>query len=169
MDFRPKGLQPRNVIVFVLTVGIVIFGCSDQAELPTPDKIGAKERLRVISGDHAAQVVNRMHGRSVAADANVIAEYGNGEKKDILYVSRYAGPEAAKKAYESMLEKMAGAKQSPFYHLRLLGQYQGQAYMTLGMGAVHYIYQSGHSLLWFQTYQSFGTELPPQLLQLYPI
>jgi len=41
--------------------------------------------------------------------------------------------------------------------------------MTLGMGAVHYIYQSGSLLLWFQTYQPFGTTLPPKLLALYPI
>ena len=152
-----------------LTVGIVLLGCSDPAQLPTPDKIGAKERLRVISGNRAAEIVNKMHGRSVATDANMIAEYGEGEKKDVLYVSRYAEPAAAKKAYELMLEKMAGARQSPFYHLMPLAQYQGKAYMTLGMGAVHYIYQSGHALLWFQTYQSFGTELPQQLLQLYPI
>ena len=159
----------RNFIVFALTVGIFLFGCSDPAQLPTPDHIGAKERLRIMSGEQAAAVVNRMHGRAVATDANVIAEYGKGDKKDILYISRYAEPEAAEKAYQLMLEKMAGAKKSPFYHLTPLGQYQGKAYMTLGMGAVHYIYQSGNSLLWFQTYQSFGTELPLPLLQLYPI
>ena len=129
----------------------------------------AKERLRVISGEQAAGIVNRMHGRSVATDANIIAEYGKGDKKDILYISRYAEPEAAKKAYKLMLEKMAGAEKSPFYHLKPIGQYQGKVYMTLGMGAVHYIYQSGNSLLWFQTYQSFGTKLPTPLLQLYPV
>jgi hypothetical protein len=34
---------------------------------------------------------------------------------------------------------------------------------------VHYIYPSGSTLLWFQTFQSFGTTLPPQLLAVYPI
>ena len=159
----------RQFNLSVLLLGIILIGCSNATELPTPDRIGEKERLRVISGNQAAEVVNKMHGRSVATDANVIAEYGKGEKKDILYISRYAEPQAAKKAYELMLEKMANAEKSPFYHLRPLGQYQGKAYMTLGMGAVHYIYQSGHALLWLQTDQSFGTELPPQLLQLYPI
>ena len=159
----------RKFTCFALAVGILLFGCSNPAELPTPDKIGAKERLRIMSGEQAAGIVNRMHGRSVATDANVIAEYGKGDKKDILYISRYAEPEAAKKAYKLMLEKMAGAEKSPFYHLKPMGQYQGKVYMTLGMGAVHYIYQSGNSLLWFQTYQSFGTKLPTPLLQLYPI
>ncbi len=159
----------RKFNFFIVVLGIVLVGCAHPPQLPTPERIGAKERLRVISGEQAARVVNRMHGQSVATDANVIAEYGKGDKRDILYVSRYAEPEAAVKAYKLMLEKMAGAKKSPFYHLRPLDQFGGKAYMTLGMGAVHYIYRSGNSLLWFQTYQSFGTELPPRLLQLYPI
>jgi hypothetical protein len=41
--------------------------------------------------------------------------------------------------------------------------------MTLGMGAVHYIYLSDKSLLWLQTYQSFKDKLPGRLLELYPI
>lgn len=152
-----------------LIASIVFIGCTSTTDLPTPEKIGAKERLRVISGQQAAQVVNRMHGQSVATDANFIAEYGKGANKDILYISRYTEPEAARKACELMIEKMAAAKKSPFYHLMPIGKYQKKVYMTLGMGSVHYIYPSGQYLLWFQTFQSFGTELPPQLLELYPL
>lgn len=148
----------------------LILSCSGGAtDLPTPDKIGKKERLRVISGEQAAQVVNRMHGQSVATDANVIAEYGEGEKKDILYLSRYTDSHAARKAFELMIQKMAAAKESPFFHLMPIGKYQHKVYMTLGMGAVHFIYLSDRYLLWFQTYQSFGTELPSELLDLYAI
>ena len=155
--------------LFSLVVGIILFGCSSSPDLPTPEKIGEKERLRVITGKQAAGVVNRMHGQSVATEANVIAEYGGSEKKDILYISRYADPEEAQKAFDLMIEKMAAAKKSPFFHLMPIGKYQKKAYMTLGMGAVHFIYQSGSFLLWFQTYQSFGTALPSELLALYPI
>ena len=159
--------QKFKQIVFI--VGLVIFGCSSGAAIPTPDKIGERARLRVVSGKQAAQVVNRMHGRSVATDANVIAEYGNGQNNDILYISRYAEPEAAQKAFELMIVKMKGAKKSPFYHLRTIGKYQQKVYMTLGMGAVHYIYRSGSHLIWFQTYQPSGADLPPQLIDLYPL
>ena len=163
--------RTRRTIFISLFVSLILSGCTGTSgpDLPTPDKIGGKERLRVISGEPAAQVVNRMHGQSVATDANVIAEYGKGEKKDVLYISRYTVPEAAKKAYDLMIEKMAAAPKSPFTHLMPMGKYQNKVTMTLGMGAVHYIYQSGSVLLWFQTFQSFGTTLPPQLLALYPI
>ena len=171
--------------LFSLVVGIILFGCSSSPDLPTPEKIGEKGRLRVITGKQAAGMVNRMHGQSVATEANIIAEYGGSEKKDILYVSRYADPKEAQKAFDLMIEKMAAAEKSPFFHLMPIDKYQKKAYMTLGMGAmhlkklkpmrnqacvtVHFIYQSGSFLLWLQTFQSFGDTLPPQLLVLYPI
>ncbi|MBW2583378.1 MAG: hypothetical protein JRE36_07330 [Deltaproteobacteria bacterium] len=159
----------RKCKLIGLVVGFILSGCTSAPDLPTPDKIGEKERFRVVSGKQAARVVNKMHGQSVATDGNVIAEYGEGEKKDLLYISRYADPKAAQEAFDLMIEKMAAAKKSPFFHLMPIEKYQKKAYMTLGMGAVHYIYPSGPFLLWFQTYQSFGTTLPPQLLAFYPI
>jgi hypothetical protein len=162
-------IPARKCKLISLIVGLILSGCTSAPDLSTPDKIGEKERRHVISGTQAARVVNKMHGQSVATEANVIAEYGEGEKKDLLYISRYVDPAAAQEAFVLMIEKMTVAKNSPFFHLMPIGKYQKKAYMTLGMGAVHYIYQSGSALLWLQTYQSFGTTLPAQLLALYPI
>lgn len=175
----------RKCKLIGLVVGFILSGCTSAPDLPTPEKIGEKERLRVITGKQAAGVVNRMHGQSVATDGNVIAEYGEGEKKDLLYISRYADPKAAQEAFDLMIEKMAAANKSPFYHLMPIGKYENKVYITLGMGAmhpkklksmrnqacvaVHYIYSSGPFLLWLQTFQSFGDTLPPQLLGLYPL
>lgn len=145
-----------------------LVGCTNSTtELSAPQKIGHKERSRVISGKQAARVVNKMHGQSVAADANAIVEYGK-EKKDILYISYYEDQNQAGKAFNLMIEKMASTKQGPFFHLMPLLTYKNKAYFTLGMGARHYIFVSGNYLLWLQTIQSFGGELPPRLLNLYP-
>jgi hypothetical protein len=156
--------------VSILSQILIIFclGCSNSPDLSTPEKIGAKDRIGLITGNQAAGVINKMHRSSVAGDANIIAEYGR-NKKDLLYITYYADQKNAKKAFDLMVEKMAAAKNSPFFHLMPLGRYQNKAYITLGMGAVHYIYLSGTYLLWLQTYQSFGDELPARLLKLYPI
>ncbi len=155
-----------KIIDFVFI--IFILGCVSPLNLPTPEKIGEKERVREITGKQAAQVVDKMHGRSIATNANVIAEYGR-DKTDFLFISRYSNQGEAQKALDLMIEKMAAAKNGPFFHLMPLGQYDNKVYMTLGMGAMHYIYLSGKSLLWLQTYQSFGDKLPSRLLELYPI
>ena len=147
---------------------ILILGCSRLPDLSTPERIGDKERVREIIGKQAARVVDKMHGLSVAAHANVIAKYGR-EKKDLLFISRYGDQTEAHKAFALMIEKMAAAKKGPFFHLMPLGQYDNKVYMTLGMGAMHYIYVSGKSLLWLQTYQSFGDKLPDRLVELYPL
>jgi hypothetical protein len=137
-------------------------------ELSAPQKIGQNERTRTISGNQAAKIINKMHSQSVAADANAIVEYGK-EKKDILYISYYEDQNQAGKAFNLMIEKMASAKQGPFFHLMPLPKYKNKVYFTLGMGASHYIFISGKFLLWLQTHQSFGGELPPRLLNLYPL
>jgi hypothetical protein len=147
---------------------ILILGCVSPLNLPTPEKIGEKERVREITGEEAARMVDKMHGRAVATQANVIAEYGR-DQKDLLFISRYSDQTEAHKAFDLMLEKMAAAKKGPFFHLMPLGQYDNNVYMTLGMGAMHYIYVSGKSLLWLQTYQSFRDKLPGRLLALYPL
>ena len=67
-----------------------------------------------------------------------------------------------------MIEKMRATKGGPFTHLMPINKYNGNVYMAIGMGSVHYIIWSGNYLLWLQTDQPFGTELPPRLLTLYP-
>jgi len=146
-----------------------LVGCTNSTtEVPAPQKIGNKERIRVISGSQAVNLINKMHNQSVAADANVIVEYDK-EKKDILYISYYEDQNRAGEAFNLMIEKMVSAKQGPFFHLMPLPTYKNRVYFTLGMGSSHYIYLSSRYLLWFQTYQSFGDRLPPMLLELYPI
>jgi hypothetical protein len=155
--------------LFHLLICIAVLGCTDSTlQLPAPQKIGHNERTRVISGSRAANVINKMHGQSVAADANAIVEYGK-DKKDILYISYYEDNNRAREAFHLMIEKMATAKKGPFFHLMPLSNYEKKAYFALGMGASHYVFSSGNYLLWLQTFQSFGGELPPRLLKLYPL
>jgi hypothetical protein len=167
MDREKIFKHPLKLIgVFVISF---IVGCNNStAELSAPQKIGHNERTRTISGNQAADVINKMHSQSVAADANAIVEYGQG-KKDILYISYYEDQNQAGKAFGLMIEKMAAAKQGPFFHLMPLANYNNKAYFVLGMGARHYIFVSGNFLLWLQTHQSFGGELPSQLLDLYSL
>jgi len=159
-----RVVAPVRLILLIFLLGCV----NSTMELPSPEQIGQKKRAGVISGNKAAGIINKMHGLSVAAAANIIAEYGP-EKKDILYISFYKKQKAAEEAFNLMLEKIAAAKKGPFFHLMPLKKYPNKAYLTLGMGAAHYIYLSGKYLLWLQTVQSFGDELPARLLQLYPI
>ena len=154
----------RNI---VLLFSLILLGCSAPTHLESPEKLGEKERTKIISGEKAARVVNRMHGLSVAPDASIIVEYGRG-KKDVLYISHYRNRKEANESLDLMVGKIAAAEKGPFFHLMQIRKYKDKVYMTFGFGAIHYIYLSDKSILWLQSYQSFGTALPPQLLKMYP-
>jgi len=157
-----------HLAILNIVAWVAVFGCSNTAGIPTPEKIGAKDRVNLMTGAKAAAVVNKLHGSAVATGGDVIAEYGR-DTKDLLYISAYTDGEKAKNAFDLMIGKMRAAKGGPFSHVVPIKIYGGHVYMALGMGAVHYIIRSGSHLLWLQTYQSFGTVLPPQLLALYPV
>jgi hypothetical protein len=155
------------LVILNVIVWVVVFGCSNTAQIQTPEKIGEKDRLNLITGAKATAVVNKLHGSTVTTGGDVIAEYGRG-KKDLLYITDYTDREKAKKFFNLMIEKMRAAKGGPFTHLMPINKYNGNVYMAIGMGSVHYIIWSENYLLWLQTDQPFGTTLPPRLLALYP-
>jgi hypothetical protein len=52
---------------FVFMLLIVLPGCSSSGDIASPEGIGEKERVRVVDGNQAARIINRMHNQSVAA------------------------------------------------------------------------------------------------------
>jgi len=151
-----------------LFIFLFIISCSTSPENKVPDVIGNESRVRLVTGSEAVKSINHLHGLDVATTQNYIAYYG-AEEEDILYITSYDSPEKAADDFKKMIDKMSVNEDSPFYHLMPLSSYDDNVYMTIGMGAIHYIYLSGKNVLWLQTMQSFGMELPENLLALHPM
>ena len=96
------------LVILNVIVWVVVFGCSNTAQIQTPEKIGEKDRLNLITGAKATAVVNKLHGSTVTTGGDVIAEYGRG-KKDLLYITDYTDRGKAKKFFNLMIEKMRAA------------------------------------------------------------
>ncbi len=157
-----------HLIFIALLISIILVACGEKAGFSTPDKLGSKNRTKLITGEEAIKVIDELHGLAVTPSSNLIAEYGM-EEKDLLYISYYDKKDKAAEALKVMINKMSESEKSPFSHMRALPDYDNKVYITLGMGAIHYIYSSSNYLLWLQTTQSFGRELPEDLLAIYPI
>ncbi len=143
--------------------------CSCQSDkIETPGSIGEKARTAIKGEKEASDAINEMHGLEVAAVKNLVAEYGD-DKKDLLYISLFDTESKAREALELMIQKIAHAKDGSFYHVMPLRKYGRNAFITLGMGATNYIFISGRFLIWYQTYQSLGPDLPEDLTQMYPV
>ncbi len=119
-------------------------------------------------GEDAIKDIDKLHGLAVAAQNNVIAEYGEDER-DLLYLSFYQNKIDADNAFFEMVKKIAHSKKGPFSHLMPIAGSGRNAFFLMGMGAAHYVFLSGHHIIWLQTYQSFDLEIPVSLSELYPV
>ena len=158
-----RTLLKRCTWAFLLYVS-----CSGNPEVQAPDRLGDLKRTALITGSEAIQVINQLHGLPVAGQINFIAEYGE-DPKDLLYVTSYKNADEAENFLTQMISKMQSSTGGPFSHLHALKSYGKSVYVTLGLGAIHYIYRSSRYLLWLQTYQNFGRELPENLMKTYPV
>ena len=170
--FQSSKIMARLIYKFlsllVLTVSsIYINSCNGQDNIPTPDTVGTKTRSKIFSRNESVEVINKLHGLSVAAQNNIIAEYGT-DQKDLLYVSLYQNSDSAVIAFNEMIKKIAHNNKGPFHHLIQLSETGKNAYFLMGMGASHYVFISDNFIIWFQTYQSFGKEIPESILSYYP-
>jgi hypothetical protein len=161
-------LTYKNILFLVLALMTCVNGCADKKRIAAPNKISEKKMTNIMSGAEAVQLINNLHGHVVAPEENIIAEYGE-DPKDILYISLYEGEDQATKAINLMITGMMNARTGTFSHLHALPNYKEKVYISIGMGAIHYIYRSSRYVLWLQTYQDIGRELPEELTRLYPI
>jgi len=161
-------LENNNKILILLAFVFFSTSCTKDESIRVPEKIVDKVMTKLISGDKASKVIDKMHGLSVAPGKNSIAEYGE-DPKDLLYISWYKEEDQARESFRLMILKMNESESGPFTHIRALPDYGEKVYMSIGMGAIHYIYQSTHYIIWLQTYQEIGRELPDELLHLYPV
>ncbi len=158
----------KCVFIVLLTFLALSVGCKSQEEINVPEYIAEQKLTKLVSGEDAVKNINELHGLDVATAANAIAEYGE-DPKDLLYISKYNSKEKAAEAFQLMMRKMMESVEGPFSHIMALPDYNDTVYMSLGMGAIHYIFQSNQYILWLQTYQEIGRELPENLIQLYPV
>jgi hypothetical protein len=152
----------------LIVLVILEVGCSGKKEIPVPETIVDKKMTKLIYGEEAINVIDELHGLDVATEENIIAQYGE-NPKDLLYISRYDTKDQARESLQLMITKMIETDEGPFTHIRTLPDYEDNVYISIGMGAIHYIYRSTKYILWLQTYQEIGRELPNELIKLYPV
>ena len=144
-------MKKRGIKIGFILVLLSIFGFTNCGNKKSnlPEKLGALRLSKVIRGNEATNVVNKMHGKMLEAKKYLIGYYGNGDSKNILYASVYENAEAAKADLMKMAMKMAGGTKvfSPLIYDKMGDKVR---FKTEGMGLVHYFYRVDHLLLWWQ-------------------
>jgi len=125
------------------------FACSTKPETasPLPPEIEGMKLANEVTGEMAAAMIARLHGKDVAPTESYIGHYGTGSRHAMLYVSRFESEEQARSLLKVMSLRI-GKGSSGFGHHRQIEVTGREIHLVLGQGQVHYFFAKGRSLYW---------------------
>ena len=117
--------------------------------LPFDGHIQGLNLVKLITGDHAVEAINQLHGMPIDVVRGFIAYYqGNGGDKATVWVSEASSEELANKQIEVMIEKMKQSTRSPFRNYRILDVKGFVVVAFDGMGQVHRVFREKKWVYW---------------------
>lgn len=129
-----------------------------------PEKIGELHRIQLITGDAAQAEVDKLHGKTLAAEASVVARYSRpsdvGKARPAeVWLSQVSSEKEARRQTGKMVHMMYENPKSPFRNPKRI-EYAGQAvYRFTGMGQTHFIWSKGDLVYWISANQVDKTVL----------
>ena len=146
---RRLNRAPVALAAALVTAALSSAACagSDAGEAPVPEEIHGFPLAEVKTGEDAAAVLERMHGKQVAPEQNWVATYGPEEMSTTLYVSRYESAETATSELARMAACVDGEGTGFGHHAQF--KVAGLAvHSVFGRGQIHYFYAKDRDLVW---------------------
>lgn len=155
------------MVLFVSVLNQPGLACAGpETEKRLPEGIAGMKKEKVISGDEASRIINRMHRGEVATSADFIVTYEDGKHSATYYLSLYDHPLEAKKAMEDMARVMSENGHG-FSHLMPRSRYGINFYMALGQGQAHYFFARNVELVWLAVDVEIAEEAIAEVLQVF--
>lgn len=139
-------MAPRRISIIILVAALYV-SCAGKKESPIPGKIGTLDLVESQSGDHASDIINQLHERTVSGGEDFIGQYKGADGEATLYASVYDTPDQAKDAESRMISRISNGTPLFGHFLRLTVQ-NTEVSMCLGGGHAHYFFAMGDRLYW---------------------
>ena len=139
-----------SVALKVLTALILLltgFNCNRPDLRTFPKRLDDYQRTRIITGEEAGRIINRLHENPVAATRNEIAVYENDRGQAMIYVSYYKDADEAEQEWQRMIDKIS-IQNSVFIEGTVFLSGQTSVYRCFGLGQTHYVFTKGDRLFW---------------------
>jgi hypothetical protein len=149
--------------------GIVLLAaCSapveqDEGGFVLPGEILGLRLTEKQSGEAAAELIERMHGKAVAPDGSVIATFGNAPDQIVVYVSRFPSRREAAEQVRLMGESI-GAGSSGFGHHQTFPRDGRQIHSVLGYGQTHYFFHVVDRVIWLSAPDAVASDALDEIL-----
>lgn|GEM_PF-919593 len=136
-----------SVVIALLAVIVLLSAC--QYSQPLPDSLAGLALVRHVEGDEASEFINRLHGKGVTPESNVVGFYQGEAGKATVYLSTYRQTEHANDAYNRMARLIEGGN-PVFGHFRTVEVESRAVAFCLGLGRAHYFFASEANLYWLE-------------------
>ena len=114
-----------------------------------PESVGDLARVQLVVGADAQVEVDKLHGKSLAAEASAIGRYARpGERPAEVWVSRVSDENEARHQIGLMVHKMYKNPRSPFKNPGRVDHAGRAVYRFTGMGQAHLIWFSNDLVWW---------------------
>ncbi len=144
--------------------GIPTAGQSPTGTLRAPPLLGGARLTASVRGPAALDEVARLHGKRIDAADALVARYEGGST---LWMSASRSGLGATALLWRMNRRMAGGA-GPFSAPRAMEVHGRTVFATTGLGARHFYYQSGNTVLWLQAREDLAEAALQDLLIHYP-
>ena len=134
--------------VAVTIMALMVIQCS-QPVTKLPKKLAGLNLTKELVGNQAADVMRKMHGKTLGTDNYEIGYYGPAADNNILYLSIFPNVAKAKSDYMSMSMKLAQGT-AVFTPLQFDHMEKNLRFRTTGMGKSHVFYRDSTVLVWLQ-------------------
>jgi hypothetical protein len=147
------------IIGIVLAVVAVQFSLTGHG---VPKILGTLSLAQAVSGSDARILVNKMHGRTVTPQDNVVGTYTGEEGSAKLYVSLYPSADSARHVARAMARRIESGI-PPFEHFRTYEEGRDPVFMCLGLGQAHFFFVCNERLYWLASDVGVAEEALSQL------
>ena len=114
-----------------------------------PETVGELKRVQLVTDADAQAEVDRLHGKSLAAEESAIGRYVRpGERPAEVWISRVSDEAEARRQTGVMVHKMYENPRSPFKNPGRVDHAGLAVYRFTGMGQAHLIWFSGDLVWW---------------------
>ena len=139
--------RTRWLMVFgvMCVVALIVVLWRDEPRLPS--SIATVELKRSLKGAEASAIIDRLHGKGVAPQSNLIGMYVGKTGGAVVYMSVYASDTEANNALRKMRSRISAG--NTIFDQYSVTEVRGhQVSSCLGQGQVHYFFSHEKQLYW---------------------
>lgn len=140
-------IPASRISIFIIILMGLFFCCCSQKSGYFPEELLDIPLEKIITGEEAKAVVNKLHFNKVTEERNEIAFYKSIQNSITIYITFYRNEESAADNFKKMTGKIS-PENSVFIGGNFIKLNDITIYRCFGMGQTHFVFYQYENLYW---------------------